>query len=95
MTPDSTAAPVAVGWPRGDETPAWAQLKGHFEAHGRALDLREAFARDAGRFDALSFDAPHVFADLSKCLWDVPTQRWLTELAQADHARSSAAKRRA
>ncbi|MFN0184616.1 MAG: glucose-6-phosphate isomerase, partial [Aquabacterium sp.] len=83
MTVDSAAASPVARWPRGDETPAWAQLKGHFEAHGRALDLREAFARDAGRFDALSFDAPQVFADLSKGMWDAPTQRWLTELAQS------------
>jgi hypothetical protein len=31
--------------------PAWAALQGHFEAHGRDLDLREAFARDPGRFE--------------------------------------------
>ena len=37
---------------RCDDTTAWAALKGHFEAHGRGLDLREAFARDAGRFAA-------------------------------------------
>ena len=39
---------------RCDHTAAWAALQGHFEAHGRDLDLREAFARDAGRFAALS-----------------------------------------
>ena len=35
---------------RCDATEAWAALKGHFQAHGRDLDLREAFARDPGRF---------------------------------------------
>ncbi|MCU0969404.1 MAG: glucose-6-phosphate isomerase [Rubrivivax sp.] len=30
--------------PRCDRTEAWAALKGHFEAHGRGFDLREAFA---------------------------------------------------
>ena len=35
-----------MDFPRCDATVAWAALQGHFEAHGRALDLREAFARD-------------------------------------------------
>ncbi len=39
--------------PRCDRTPAWAALAGHFEAHGRDFDLRDAFARDPGRFDQL------------------------------------------
>ena len=68
--------------PRCDHTVAWAALQGHFEAHGRDLDLREAFGRDAGRFQAFSLAAPEVFADLSKNLWDGATQRLLTELAQ-------------
>jgi glucose-6-phosphate isomerase len=66
---------------RCDTTTAWATLQGHFEAHGRALDLREAFGRDPGRFDALSFEAPEVFADLSKNLLDTATLRYLVELA--------------
>ena len=74
------AAPV---FPRCDETVAWAALAGHFEAHGRSLDLREAFARDPARFRALSFEAPEVFADLSKNLLDAATLRLLAELAQA------------
>ena len=69
--------------PRCDQTVAWTALQGHFEAHGRGLDLREAFGRDAGRFQSLSLAAPEVFADLSKNLWDLATQRLLTELAQA------------
>ena len=32
--------------PRCDQTEAWAALKGHFEAHGRDFDVREAFAGD-------------------------------------------------
>ena len=67
---------------RCDTTTAWAALQGHFEAHGRAFDLREAFARDAGRFAALSFDAPEIFADLSKNLVDAATMQWLLELAR-------------
>jgi glucose-6-phosphate isomerase len=64
-----------------DQTRAWAALRGHYEAHGRDLDLREAFARDPGRFAAFSLQAPEVFADLSKNLIDLATRRFLVELA--------------
>ena len=67
---------------RCDNTEAWAALQGHFEAHGRAFDLRDAFARDAGRFNAFSFDAPEVFADLSKNLIDTATLHFLHDLAR-------------
>ncbi len=67
---------------RCDSTAAWAALQGHFEAHGRDLDLREAFARDAGRFAAMSFEAPEVFADLSKNLLDTATLHFLVDLAR-------------
>ena len=67
---------------RCDQTQAWAALAGHFEAHGRDLDLREAFARDAGRFAAMSFEAPEVFADLSKNLIDTATLKFLLDLAR-------------
>ena len=67
---------------RCDRTTAWAALGGHFEAHGRRLDLREAFARDAGRFAALSWRAPEIFADLSKNLLDAATLRDLVALAR-------------
>jgi glucose-6-phosphate isomerase len=66
---------------RCDQTPAWAALRGHYEAHGRGLDLREAFARDSHRFAAFSFEAPEVFADLSKNLIDTATLRFLLDLA--------------
>ena len=74
MTPTGPA-------PRCDRTRAWAALAGHYEAHGRDLDLREAFARDPGRFDAFKVEAPEVFADLSKNLIDVATRRFLLDLA--------------
>ncbi len=77
----STGATPPVVWPRCDRTRAWAALQGHFEAHGRTLDLREAFARDGQRFASLSFEAPEVFADLSKNLVDLATLRFLAELA--------------
>ena len=67
---------------RCDQTPAWAALHGHYEAHGRDLDLREAFARDAGRAAALSFEAPEVFADLSKNHLDTATLKFLLDLAR-------------
>ncbi|MCX7659865.1 MULTISPECIES: glucose-6-phosphate isomerase [Caldimonas] len=67
---------------RCDRTTAWAALRGHFEAHGRDLDLREAFARDPARFERFSLEAPEVFADLSKNLWDEATHRLLSELAR-------------
>jgi len=67
---------------RCDRTEAWGALIGHFEAHGRGLDLREAFARDAGRFDAMGIEAPEVFADLSKNLIDTATLHFLLDLAE-------------
>jgi len=67
---------------RCDRTEAWAALKGHYEAHGRAFDLREAFARDAGRVAAMIVQAPEVFADLSKNLVDTATLHFLLDLAR-------------
>ncbi len=67
---------------RCDRTQAWAALRGHFEAHGRDFDLREAFTRDAGRFAAFSLQAPEVFADLSKNRIDIATLRFLLDLAR-------------
>ena len=62
---------------------AWAALAGHYEAHGRDFDLREAFARDPGRFAALGVEAPEIYADLSKNLWDLATHKLLIELADS------------
>lgn len=59
--------------PRCDHTSAWVALADHYQACGRSLDMREAFVRDPGRFDALSFSAPDVFADLSKNRLDTAT----------------------
>jgi glucose-6-phosphate isomerase len=71
-----------MSFPRCDRTAAWAALQGHFQAHGRGLDLREAFTRDPARFEALSFEAPEVFADLSKNLLDAATLHFLLDLAR-------------
>jgi glucose-6-phosphate isomerase len=81
MTTTLLAAALAPST-RCDRTPAWAALGGHYEAHGRAFDLREAFARDPQRAAALSFEAPEVFADLSKNLVDIATVHFLAELAR-------------
>jgi len=67
---------------RCDATIAWAALQGHFEAHGRELDLREAFGRDPQRSEAFALQAPEVFADLSKNRWDLKTRKLLIELAR-------------
>jgi len=68
--------------PRCDQTAAWSALEKHFESTGGRLDLREVFRSDAGRFEALSQQAPHVFADLSKNLVDTATQALLLGLAR-------------
>ena len=73
---------MQIDWTRCDRTPAWAALAGHFQAHGRDFDLGEAFGRDPQRFDALSFEAPEVFCDLSKNLLDAATLRFLGDLAR-------------
>jgi len=68
--------------PRCDRTEAWSRLADHHAGAGRALDLRQAFAADAGRAEAFSLQAPEVFADLSKNLWDVDTRALLLALAR-------------
>lgn len=67
---------------RCDRTPAWPALRALYEAQGRSLDLRQAFSTDEGRFERLSLQAPHVFADLSKNLITTAIQAQLTELAR-------------
>ena len=68
--------------PRCDRTEAWSRLADHHAGAGRALDLRQAFAADAGRAGAFSLQAPEVFADLSKNLWDADTRALLLALAR-------------
>ena len=73
---------IPIDAPRCDRTRAWAALAGHYQAHGRDFDLREAFARDPGRAASLAFDAPAVHADLSKGHVDLAALRFLLELAR-------------
>jgi glucose-6-phosphate isomerase len=68
--------------PRCDRTQAWSRLADHHAGAGRALDLRQAFATDAGRAGTFSLQAPEVFADLSKNLWDADTRALLLALAR-------------
>jgi glucose-6-phosphate isomerase len=67
---------------RCDRTPAWAALKARFAETAQALDVREAFASDAQRFDRFSQEAPHVFADLSKNRIDPATEALLLDMAR-------------
>ena len=66
---------------RCDAAPAWRALAQRFADEGRSFDLRRAFAADPKRFEALSLQAPHVFADLSKNLFDSETLLLLLRLA--------------
>ncbi len=75
-------APPALVTVRCDRTPAWAQLRAHFEAEGRGFDLRQAFAQDPDRVAHFTQRAPHVLADLSKNLWCRQTEALLLQLAQ-------------
>ncbi len=69
--------------PRCDQTPPWPQLTIHYRTEGQVLNLRRAFAQDPDRFTHFSQTAPHVFADLSKNLWDRETETLLMDLARA------------
>ncbi|KRC32639.1 glucose-6-phosphate isomerase [Acidovorax sp. Root219] len=68
---------------RCDQTSQWPALQALFQAQGRALDLRQAFAEDGERFAHFSQSAPEVFADLSKNLWDRPTEALLLAMVEA------------
>ncbi len=67
---------------RCDHTPAWQALQARYAKAGQRFDLRDAFAGDPQRFEQLSQEAPHVFADLSKNLIDVETEALLFDLAR-------------
>jgi len=73
---------ASVNPPRCDETGAWKGLREHFDDAGRGFDVREALQGDIARVESLGFEAPHVFADLSKNLIDSNADRLLLELAK-------------
>ena len=60
---------------RCDQAVSWAALQGHFEAHGRDLDLRTLFAADPQRVERLTIEAPSVLGDLSRAKWDEERQK--------------------
>ena len=66
---------------RCDQTAAWSALRVARAGQYQDFDLRQAFAADPGRFDGLSQQAPHVFADLSKNLLDAHLETLLLQLA--------------
>jgi glucose-6-phosphate isomerase len=68
---------------RCDQTPEWPRLQAAYADGGCRFDLRQAFAQDAQRFARFSQQAPHVFADLSKNLWDEATENLLLDMARA------------
>jgi len=67
---------------RCDRTRAWTALAGHYASGARDFDLREAFTADPDRYTRFSFEAPGVFADLSKNRLDVTTLALLIDLAR-------------
>ena len=67
---------------RCDHTVAWAALQGHWQAHGRDLDLRELFAQDPQRFERWALPAPEMLVDMSRVRWDVATGQHLMSLAR-------------
>ena len=66
---------------RHNQLPAWQALREQSWHYQGAFDLRRAFARQPGRFEAFRVEAPHVVADLSKNLWDGPVLDALCALA--------------
>ncbi|WP_414656078.1 glucose-6-phosphate isomerase [Ferrovibrio sp.] len=65
-----------------DQTPAWRALAAHASAT-RQRSLRELFAADPQRFDALSFRCGDLLLDLSRQRIDGETLRLLIDLAEA------------
>lgn len=68
--------------PRCDRTPAWKKLQEIFRDQTHHFDLRQAFSEDAERFAHFSFEAPSIFADLSKNLIDQSSLSALLQLAR-------------
>lgn len=79
--PASGAARTGRG--RRLQVQPWQALSALAPYYRDHFDLRQAFASDARRFEHLSLQAPHVFADLSKQLWDSTVLSELVALARA------------
>ena len=63
-------------------TPIWQALQTLATHRAQGMNLAHAL-RDAQRFERLSLQAPHVFLDCSKSLWDETVLSQLLELAEA------------
>lgn len=61
----------------------WQSLSQQGREYAGGFDLRQAFATQPDRFDALSLSAPHLRADLSKNLWDSSVLAELLSLAES------------
>ena len=64
------------------ETAAWRALDRHYREEMADFDLAAGFAAEPDRLDALSQQAPHLFADLSKNSITPRTEELLGALAQ-------------
>lgn len=77
-----TALPATIA---ADQSPAWASLVAHHRAAIAPMDLRQAFASDPNRASGLAWQAPYVWADLSKNHVTDATFGHLRELATQCH----------
>lgn len=64
------------------ETAAWRALERHYQEEMADFDIARSFAADPRRLAALSQQAPHVFADLSKNRITPRTEQLLADLAR-------------
>lgn len=69
--------------PPVDQTVAWQAVADLAPRYQLGFDLRDAFAMQPDRFEALSLRAPHLLVDLSKNLWDNVVLTRLLALARA------------
>jgi glucose-6-phosphate isomerase len=67
---------------RCDQAASWGLLQDHYDSQGRAFNARAAFTQEPDRFQALSQEAPELFADLSKNLLDAQAEKLLLQLAR-------------
>lgn len=80
-TPPSLTSSAKI--PTVDQTVAWQSVADLAPRYQQGFDLRNAFATQPDRFEALSLRAPHLLADLSKNLWDSDVLTRLLALARA------------
>ncbi|MEJ7138189.1 glucose-6-phosphate isomerase [Amphibiibacter pelophylacis] len=74
-------APFRPG-PRCDHAAAWQTLTRLWDAQGRDLDMRAAFAADPQRASRYTWEAAGLRVDVSKQRWNADIQAALTDLAR-------------